>query len=110
MLVQFLFLAIFAIALIVVWKRATESVISVREAVAWSVLWVAGSIVVVAPQTTTLVANLFGVGRGADFVLYASVLILFLMMLRMMIAMDRLERKLGKIVTEIAMNDLKKHT
>ena len=106
MLVQILFLFIFFVALIVVWKRAKESVISVREAIAWSVLWIGGGTVVIAPQTTTVVANVFGVGRGADFVLYASVLILFLMMLRLMIAMDRLERKIGKIVTEVALKDL----
>ena len=108
MLIQFIFLVVFAIALWVVWKRAKEQVISVREALAWSVLWIGGASVVFAPQTATMLARLFGIGRGADLMMYASVVVIFLLLFRMMISMDRFEKKLAKIVTEISLGNLEK--
>jgi len=96
------------VALFVTWKRAGQRVISVREAIAWSVLWIGAGIGIALPWTTTLVANFFGVGRGSDFVLYGSVVLLFVLVFKLFVAFEKQERKLTELVRRDALKDLKK--
>jgi hypothetical protein len=105
MLIQFVFIAVLVCALTMTWRRATQDVISRREAVAWSVLWFGAAVVILLPQTTTVVANFFGVGRGADFVLYGAVILLFVLVFKLFVAMDSLERKLTDVVRRDALRD-----
>ena len=109
MLIQFVFILIFLAALGVTFKRAHQDVISMREAIAWSFLWIAAGVCIALPWTTTMVANFFGVGRGADFIIYGSVVLLFVLLFKVFVALDKLERKLTDIVRTEALKDLPKH-
>ena len=109
MLIQIVLLFIIASALLMTWKRARQRVITLREALAWSLLWVGAGIGIALPWTTTRVANFFGVGRGSDFVIYGSVILLFVLVFKMFIALDKLDRKLTDIVRRDALKDLPKH-
>ncbi|MBP9868941.1 DUF2304 domain-containing protein [Patescibacteria group bacterium] len=108
MLIQFVLIIVLLAALVITWRRATQQVISRREALAWSVLWIGASVVILLPQTTTIVANLFGVGRGADFILYASVVLIFILIFRIFIMLEQMERKLTDLVRREALRDLPK--
>ncbi len=103
MLIQFVLLLILLVALSVTWKRSRQSVISRSEALVWSLVWIVAGAVILLPQTTTLVANFFGVGRGVDFILYGSVLALFLLVFKLFVALDQLERKLTELVRRDAL-------
>jgi len=109
MLIQLVFLVIFAAALSVVWRRATQNVISRREAFAWSALWIAAAGIILLPQTTTVVAHFFGIGRGADFILYGAVILLFVLVFKLFIALDSMERKLTEFVRRDALKDFDKN-
>ena len=109
MLIQIVLIAILLAALLMTWKRATQNVISLREAVAWSVLWIAAGVVIALPWTTTVVANFFGVGRGSDFIMYGSVVALFILVFKIFIALDKLDRKLTDIVQRDALKEVPKH-
>lgn len=109
MLIQFVLIAVLICALAVTWRRARQDVISVREAVAWSALWIAAGVVIALPWTATRAANLFGVGRGSDFVMYGSVVLLFVLVFKIFIALDKMDRKLTDIVRRDALKDLPKH-
>jgi small membrane protein len=106
MLIQFVLVFALLVALLVTWRRARQGVISGREAIFWSVLWIVAGVVILAPQTTTSIAHFFGVGRGVDFVLYASVLALFFLVFKIFLAIDRLERKLTDVVQRDALDHL----
>ena len=108
MLIQFVLIIIFLAALVMTWRRAMQGVISRREALAWSVLWIGAGIVVALPQTTTVVANFFGVGRGVDFILYGAVLALFVLVFKIFVTLEGLDRKLTDIVRKEALRDLEK--
>ena len=104
--IQIILVGSLLFALYTTWKRQREAAISRREALAWSLLWVAASAVIILPQTTTEVANLFGVGRGVDLVLYASVAGLFFLVFRLFVSLDKMERQLTDIVRRAALKDL----
>ncbi len=108
MLIQIVLIAVLLGALYVTWRRARQNVITLSEALLWSVLWIAAGVVIALPQTATLVANFFGVGRGSDFVIYASVVTLFVLVFKIFVAMEGLERKLTEMVRRDALRDLPK--
>jgi len=110
MLIQFVFVAALAVAFIVTWRRAKQNVISRLEALVWSIAWIGASIVIMLPQTTDAVAKFFGVGRGADFIIYGSVIVLFFLVFKIFIALDKLDHQLTEIVRRDALNQLKDHT
>lgn len=109
MLIQFVLIAILLAALGVTWKRARQRIIPMREAIAWSVLWIIAGIGIALPWTTTRVANFFGVGRGSDFVLYGSVVLLFVLVFKVFLVLDKLDRRLTDLVRRDALKDLPKH-
>lgn len=106
MLIQFVLVILMAAALLTTWQRVRQRVIHVREALAWSIVWVVAALVVLRPEITTRIANLFGVGRGVDFVLYASVAILFLLVFRLFLENEKLERTISRIVRESALQNV----
>ena len=105
MLIQFVLIAVLVIALLVTWRRASQDVISRIEALVWSVVWVGAGVIVLLPQTTTVVAHFFGVGRGADFVIYGSVVALFVLVFKLFISLERMEHTITKLVQHEALKD-----
>jgi hypothetical protein len=108
MLIQLILVGTMVLALVMTWRRFSERVVSLREALLWSVLWIAAAGAVMLPWVTTRIAQFVGVGRGADLVIYASVSILFLLVFKLFIQHEKLERKLTELVRHDALRDLEK--
>ncbi len=106
MLIQIVLVGVLALALLMTWRRAWQAVISRLEALVWSVLWIGATIIVLLPQTTTTVAHIFGVGRGVDFILYTSVVILFVLVFKIFITLERLERTFTELIRREALKDI----
>ena len=66
MIIQFLLTLIAIAGFALVWRRASQGVLSRIESLSWSVLWIAGVIVVWLPEVASRLARLVGVGRGVD--------------------------------------------
>ncbi len=88
------------------WRRVRQRVISIREGMAWSILWITAGVVIASPQISTRVANFFGVGRGSDFVVYGSVILLFVLVFKIFILLESLERKLTEMIRRDALKNL----
>ncbi|MCR4278701.1 MAG: DUF2304 domain-containing protein [bacterium] len=106
MLIQFFLLFLMACAFFVTWRRVHQRIIHVREALGWSAVWIVASVVVLRPEMTTRIANLFGVGRGVDFVLYASVAIVLLLIFRLFLQHEKLERTITLLIRESALHKI----
>jgi len=74
----------------------------------WVLFWIIAGIVAVLPQTTDVVARFVGVGRGADMVIYLSLIILFLLVFRMFVRIEDVEREITRLVRSNALKDLDK--
>jgi small membrane protein len=107
--IQFLLVLILLSAVAVAWKRVRERVISAKEAVLWTLLWFIAIIIILLPNTTSIVARWLGVGRGADLVLYASIVTLFLIVFKIFVSLDALDRKLTELVRRDALRDLNRN-
>ncbi len=106
MIIQILLLAVLALALRLTWKRAKEQVIHRREAALWTLLWVGAAAVVLWPDLSTRIANIVGIGRGADLAVYGSIILLLILVFRLHIALDKLERTMTTMVRKDALRDL----
>lgn len=103
MLIQIVFILALVVAFAVTWRRAKQNVISRLEALAWSCAWILAAVVILLPQTTSVVARFFGVGRGVDFVVYASIIVLFFLVFKIFIALDKLEHEMTELVRRDAL-------
>lgn len=106
MIIQKIFLIVMLLALWVTWRRARQQVIGKREAAGWSVIWIGAAVVVMLPSVTSNLAARVGVGRGVDLVVYASVAVLFILVFKLFIQHEKIERKLTEAVRHEALRDL----
>lgn len=106
--VQFLILAfvVFALARAVSQFRAGR--LRLVWLLAWVVLWIAVTVVALLPQSTTVLANAVGVGRGSDLVIYVSLATLFYLVFRLFVKIEDTQREIARLVRTLALKDLEK--
>jgi len=106
MLIQIILSLVFALAVYLTWKRARQHAVRPFEAVLWTVLWLAAAIVVWRPETASVVAHLVGVGRGADLVVYLSIVLLLVLVFQLYAAHERMEKNITELVRREALRKL----
>ena len=95
---------IFAVAVILrTWARRSRGDLSSREATAWTVLWILVFAAVLNPHATDVVARWFGVGRGADLLIFISVVALFALVSWLLSRVEKIEREITTVVRETAL-------
>lgn len=76
-----------------------------RAGAAWLVLWIAAAASVAYPEGVAIIARAIGIGRGADLVLYLSILFMFAGFFTVYLRFRRLDEQLTKIVRHLAIRD-----
>ena len=76
-----------------------------RELTAWLVFWVLVTAAVVWPTGTDYLANTVGVGRGVDLLLYISVLVIFYLVFRILVRLEKIDRQITKVVRKVALDE-----
>ncbi len=89
---QILFSLITASAIYVLVKKRSSAAISSRTLLVWSLLWLSAEAIVLFPDLSSYIADIVGIGRGADVVLYIAIILLFLMMLKLYIKVEKVSR------------------
>jgi len=103
-IIQILLILFIVFVIAKVALRYKDKIISLQEFLLWTIFWFMVGFVVILPETTSLVANIVGVGRGVDLVIYVSVLILFYLAFRILVRLDKIEKDVTKIVRKIAID------
>ncbi|MFA6105191.1 MAG: DUF2304 family protein [Patescibacteria group bacterium] len=101
--IQALLILIFLIAISKVFMRYRSEDLSLKETVVWILFWVLAGVVVIQPNLTARVAEMLGVGRGADVVVYISLVVLFFIVFRLVIKIEKLNREITKVIREKAL-------
>ncbi|MBI5794306.1 DUF2304 family protein [Candidatus Uhrbacteria bacterium] len=71
----------------------------------WLVFWLCVGLVAVLPQTADMVARVVGVGRGADVVIYVSLIALFYLIFRVYVKIEQVEREVTGLVRKLALDE-----
>mgnify|MGYP001612476325 FL=1 len=72
----------------------------------WILFWLVAGIVAALPQTADAVARIVGVGRGADVVIYASLIAIFYLIFRLYVKIEQVESEITRLVRKLSLDDL----
>jgi len=75
------------------------------EALFWTLFWIVAIFVTIFPTSITIVAELTGVDRGVDLVVYGAMILLSYMIFRLYAKLENTEKKITKIVRTIAIKN-----
>ncbi len=102
---QLIVIAFCLYAALRVWQKIKNRTLGKRWGAFWLVFWLGVGAVVALPWTTSLLAARLGVTRGVDLVVYISVIVLFYMIFRLTVKIEKLEGNITKLVREIALTE-----
>lgn len=74
----------------------------------WFLFWIGAAVVAALPQTADMAARIVGVGRGADVVIYASLLVLFYLIFRLYVKIEQVEGEITQLVRKLSLDELDK--
>jgi hypothetical protein len=75
----------------------------------WFIVWVAVIVIFWSPDIASQLALRVGIGRGADLVIYISIIVILYLLYRLAARIEKMDRDITKIVRAIALSDDKKN-
>jgi hypothetical protein len=88
--------------------RAKDKKITLIELFFWLGIWGGLIVVVFFPDLTSYVAELVGIGRGIDVIIYTSIGLLFYMIFRLYVKLEEKDREITQLVRELSLMKKKK--
>jgi len=88
-----------------VYRRRKEGLLGPKGTIFWILFWLAVIIVVLWPDTVAQIANVFGIGRGADFVIYSAFVLLFYLVFKLHTKIESIGRDVTKVVRKNALKE-----
>jgi hypothetical protein len=71
----------------------------------WLFFWLVVLLVVIWPETSSFLARVLGVGRGADLMIYLALVFIFYFLFYFAVKIYKLEQDLAKIVRHLALKE-----
>ena len=95
--------ALFALSRVILQLKKRS--MTLNEGLFWIFIWSSVVVFLIFPEFFGYVADILGVGRGVDALMYISIVVLFYLIYRLSAKVDTLERQITYIVREIAIRD-----
>jgi hypothetical protein len=102
---QFVLLSLAVLIIGTVIRRYRQKRITTFAFLLWFILWSGAAIVILFPKTTVVVARLLGIGRGADLVLYLSVILILFLIFRVYVRLEQFDSEMTQIVRDLALRE-----
>jgi len=99
---------ILVFVLFVSWRtylRFKKNDISFREFLIWLILWLFVILASFLPQKTDIIAQWLGVSRGADLLVYLSIMVIFFIVFKLIVKQERLDREITFLIRQNAIED-----
>ena len=91
------------------WTRALsrfkDKKLSGKQFIFWSALWTIILAAVFFQGWTMKLSSILGIARGADMIVYVSVVLLFYLMFRLYVKMEKIEQDVTRVVRKIAIDE-----
>jgi len=105
LLIQIFLIIFFLFALSRVILRYKKGELNIDSLIFWILFWLLASAVALIPNFSAYIAKIFGVGRGADLVVYISLSVLFFMIFKLNVKLEKMSKDITKIVQDKALDD-----
>jgi hypothetical protein len=106
--IQIIFFVILLWPMSRVWLRYKDASVKLGEFLFWTSVWIAGVVAIFFPDFLSYIANLVGIGRGSDLVIYLSLALLFYLVFRTNVHIENVQHDVSKVVRELALKESKK--
>ena len=93
---------LFAVSRVVL--RFRDKKLHLGEFIFWAGLFIIAAFGVIFPNLTTRVANILGIGRGADLIIYGSIATLFYLVFRLYILLEDIRHEITEVVRKTALH------
>ncbi len=105
-IIQFLIIvfALFAITRTV--RQFRKGVVTRTWLLFWILFWIVAGVVAALPQTADALARVVGVGRGADVVIYLSLVVIFYLIFRLYVKIEQVEGEITHLVRKLSVDEL----
>lgn len=100
--IQYIIIFFALFAFIKVLLRFKNKELTVFELLVWSGLWFGVIGVTIFPNVTNKIADFVGIGRGADLVIYCSIIVLFYLFFRILVRVHQLNRTVTRLIRKNA--------
>ena len=104
-LIQILIVVFSLFAVTRVLRQFRQGALTIAWMIVWVVFWLVVCGVVLSPQITDTLARFVGVGRGADFMIYISIVALFYLAFRLFVKMEDNERETTRLVRKLGIEE-----
>ncbi len=94
------------VAIISVMSKKKEHLLGPVGALFWIVFWIAIASVVSVPDVTQRIADLLGIGRGVDLVMYLSIAILLFLVFKLYIRVESMRRDMTEIARKKTLDSI----
>lgn len=105
MLIQIIIILIIALIILRLIFKFRKQEISFPSFFGWLIFWLIAMGIVLYPETTSFLARFLGVGRGADVVVYISLILIFYFIFYITIKLRRTEQDITKLVRKISFSE-----
>jgi hypothetical protein len=102
---QGMVLMLFSLLAAVTLSAAYRGSVRKRIAFMWLTIWTVGAVAIIWPRSTVVVARSLGIGRGADLLLYVSVLLMLVGFFYVYGRFRRLDRQITVLVRRLAIDN-----
>lgn len=87
--------------------RFREGKLSSFAFIFWFIVWVLGMVTILFPNLTSILSAYIGIGRGADAVIYASIVVIFYLIFRVYIKIEDTQKQMTELVRRISIQKIK---
>ena len=94
-ILQFFAIIFSLFALSRVLLRTKDKKLTIPEFVFWIFIWSGLIVLAFVPYVSVALAEVVGIGRGIDFIIYVSVGLLFYLIFRLYIKIEEIEQQMG---------------
>ncbi len=98
-----LIFAIFALTKVIL--RLRKKKLTINEFIFWASIWTILIILSIFPDISYNIANFFGFGRGLDFFIVSSILLILYLIFRIFVKLEELDSKITKLARSIALKE-----
>jgi len=107
---QLILLALIALIVIKIVRQLIKRKIYTQEFLGWFIFWGVVAYIVINPQFTQFLAEKMGIGRGADLIVYFSLIFIYYALFHIFAKQKEMEQSITVLGREIAIAGAKDYT
>lgn len=96
--IQFILVILIILAVLRLLYQLKNKNIGFNQFFTWLIIWLVAIVIISQPKITTYLATIVGIGRGVDLAIYVSIIVIFYLMFRLLLRLEKIEKDITKIV------------